>query len=272
MTSDPLFALAEQAAANALTFFLALLAIVLILVAVGWQLFHGILVVRARMKSPDAIYLIGSVLGLVLVTGGVLIFIEIAEGIAVNSRLSIVDATITNSIKTNISVAPLQIFSVVTHFGDRPVLFTIGALVTVLLWHAHRRSLAIAWVIALAGNAVLNPVLKQFFERLRPLNEHGVANALGWSFPSGHASGAMVTYGMLAYVAVRMLPLMWRLPVLLGLISLVLTVGFSRIFLQVHFMSDVAAGFASGLAWLTLCILTIELIERYRRIKGSSQR
>jgi membrane-associated phospholipid phosphatase len=267
-----LFALAEHAAENALTFFLTLLAIVLIIVAVGWELFHGKFIARARRRSPNAIYWIGSVLGLVLVTGGVFIFIAIAEGIAMNSRLSVVDATITNSITTNIYVVPLQIFSVVTHFGDRPVLFAIGALVTVSLWHVRRRTLAIGWVITLAGNAVLNPVLKQFFERLRPLNEHGVANALGWSFPSGHASGAMVTYGMLAYVAVRVLPLRWRLPVLLGLISLVLTVGFSRIFLQVHFMSDVAAGFASGLAWLTLCILTIEAIERYRRINGSSHR
>ena len=169
-------------------------------------------------------------------------------------------------VNNHLSATALHPFAVVTHFGDRPVLFAIGILVTFLLWRARRKPLAIGWAVTLAGNAVLNPMLKQFFERLRPLNEHGVANALGWSFPSGHASGAMVTYGMLAYVAVRALPSMWHLPVVLGLISLVLSVGFSRIFLQVHFASDVAAGFASGLAWLSLCILTIELIEHYRRI------
>ena len=264
MVNDPLSAFAAQAGAIALTFFFALLFVVLVLVTVGWRFYHGKFVSRARTQSPNVVYLVGNVLGLMLVVGAVFIFIEIAQGISMNSWLSVVDSTITNSIKTNSSATPLQIFAVVTHLGDRPVLFAIGVLVTVFLWHARRRSLAVAWAVTLAGNAVLNPMLKQYFERLRPINEHGVANALGWSFPSGHASGAMVTYGMLAYVAVRMLPSRWRLPAVLGLISLVLTVGFSRIFLQAHFVCDVAAGFASGLAWLCLCMLTIELIEHDR--------
>ncbi len=272
MVNEPLLTLAEQVGANAVTFFLTLLSIVLIFVAAGWRFFHGKSISRARMKSPNAVYWMGNVLGLILVVGGVFIFIEIAQGISVNSWLSNVDATITNSIKTNISPIDLQIFAVLTHFGDRQVLFAIAVSLPVLLWHTRRRPFAIGLAFALAGNAVLNPMLKLYFERLRPLNEHGVANALGWSFPSGHASGAMVTYGMLAYVALRTLPSVWHLPAVLGAISLVLAVGFSRIVLQVHFTSDVAAGFTSGLAWLSLCILTIKLIEHYRQIKGSSQR
>jgi membrane-associated phospholipid phosphatase len=223
------------------------------------------------MESPNAVYLMGNVLGLILVVGAVFIFIEIAQGIAVNSRLSLIDATVTNSIKTNVSPIALQMFAFLTHFGDRQVLFAIAVSLPVFLWHARCRAFAIGLACALAGNAVLNPMLKLYFERLRPLNEHGMANALGWSFPSGHASGAMVTYGMLAYIAMRTLPSVWHLPAVLGAISLVLAVGFSRIVLQVHFTSDVATGFASGLAWLSLCLLTIELIERYRRIKGSSR-
>ena len=208
MVNDPLLTLAEQVGANALPLFLTLLSMVVIFVTVGWRLFHGKSISRARMKSPNAVYLICNVLGLILVIGGVFIFIEIAQGIFVNSWLFVIDATLANSIKTHTAATALHLFAAVTHFGDRSVLFAIGVLVTVLLWHARRKPLAIGWAVTLAGNAVLNPMLKQFFERLRPLNEHGVANALGWSFPSGHASGAMVTYGMLAYVAVRTLPSM----------------------------------------------------------------
>ena len=266
MVNDPLLTLAEQMGANALPLFLTLLPMVLIFVAAGWRFIHGKFISRARMKSPNAVYWICNVLGLIWVVGGVFIFIEIAQAISVNSWLSVIDATVANSIKTHTAATALHLFAVVTHFGDSPVLFAMGFLVIVLLWRARHRPLAIGWAVTLAGNAVLNPMLKQFFQRLRPLNEHGVANALGWSFPSGHASGAMVTYGMLAYVAVRTLPSMWQLPAVLGMVSLVLTVGFSRIFLQVHFASDVAAGFASGLAWLSLCILTIELVEHYRPI------
>ena len=271
MVNGSLLTLAEQVGANALPLFLTLLCMVVIFVTAGWRFFHGKFISRARTKSPNAIYLICNVLGVILVIGGVFIFFDIAQGISVNSWLSIIDATLASSIKTHTAATALHLFAVVTHFGDRSVLFAIGVLVTVLLWHARRKPLAIGWAVTLAGNAVLNPMLKQFFERLRPLNEHGVANALGWSFPSGHASGAMVTYGMLTYIAMRTLPSVWHLPAVLGATSLVLAVGFSRIVLQVHFTSDVAAGFASGLAWLSLCILTIELIERYRRIKGSSR-
>lgn len=264
MASDPLIALAQNAGANALIIFLMLLATVLIFVAVSWRFVHGKFITRARVKSPNAVYLIGNVLGLILVAGAIFIFIEIAQGISANSRLSNVDATITKSIESNVSATLLQIFAVVTHFGDRPVLFAICVFVPVWLSQARRKLLAISVALTLAGNAVLNPMLKLYFERLRPVNEHDVANALGWSFPSGHASGAVVAYGMLAYVAMRILPSRWRLPVMLGFASLVLTVGFSRIFLQVHFASDVVAGFASGLGWLCVCIMSIEQIERYR--------
>ena len=81
MVNDSLLELAEQAGANALSFFLTLLAIALILVAVGWWFFHGKFISRARMESPNAVYLMGNVLGLILVIGGVFIFIEIAQGI-----------------------------------------------------------------------------------------------------------------------------------------------------------------------------------------------
>ena len=92
MVNDSLLELAEQAGANALTFFLTLLAVVLILVAVGWWFFDRKFILRARMKSPNAVYLMGNVLGLILVVGAVFIFIEIAQGISVNSRLSLIDA------------------------------------------------------------------------------------------------------------------------------------------------------------------------------------
>ena len=119
-------------------------------------------------------------------------------------------------------------------------------------------------MLALAGNALLNPLLKRIFERLRPLHEPGAANELGWSFPSGHTSGATVAYGMLAYVVLRTLPPAWHLPGVLGATALVFTVGSSRVFLQLHFASDVLAGFASGTAWLVVCILSVTLSGHYR--------
>jgi undecaprenyl-diphosphatase len=73
---------------------------------------------------------------------------------------------------------------------------------------------------------------------------------------------------MLAYIAMRRLPPAWHLPALLLATAIAFTTGCSRIFLQVHFASDVLAGFASGLAWLTVCVVSTELTRRYRRAPG----
>lgn len=100
-------------------------------------------------------------------------------------------------------------------------------------------------MLAIAGNDILNQSLKQLIGRIRPLNPEGALLVQGLSFPSGHSSGAVVAYGMLAYLALRLLPKAWHLPVLVAALALAFTVGISRVVLRVHFASDVAAGFAS---------------------------
>jgi membrane-associated phospholipid phosphatase len=106
--------------------------------------------------------------------------------------------------------------------------------------------------------------LKQLFARMRPSHAVNGAVADGFSFPSGHSSGTVVAFGMLAYLGLRLLPQRWHLPVLLAAVLLALSVGVSRIFLRVHYVSDVAAGFASGTAWLAACITLVEL-SRWRQ-------
>jgi len=112
---------------------------------------------------------------------------------------------------------------------------------------------------------LLNQTLKQIFGRVRPLQPEGFVLEQGFSFPSGHSSGSVVAYGMLAYVAVRLLPARWHLPVLLAAMALAFTVGASRMFLRVHFASDVIAGFASGAAWLAVCVTGFELARWCRQ-------
>jgi membrane-associated phospholipid phosphatase len=73
---------------------------------------------------------------------------------------------------------------------------------------------------------------------------------------------------MLAFLLLRGLPQAWHLPVVMAAVTLILLVGFSRLFLQVHFFSDVIAGYASGTAWLAVCIASTEIALAAQR-RGS---
>ena len=77
-----------------------------------------------------------------------------------------------------------------------------------------------------------------------------------WIFPSGHVMGSLVAYGFLAYLLTRITPAYFPRRTALALLSgLVLLIGFSRIYLGVHFLSDVIGGYAAAAVWLTFCIL-----------------
>jgi undecaprenyl-diphosphatase len=123
---------------------------------------------------------------------------------------------------------------------------------------------------ALAGGEALNLLLKELFARPRPFFVDPLLPVTGYSFPSGHAMVALVAYGMLAYFAILALR-SWqaRAAVVLGTSLLVLLIGFSRMYLGVHYFSDVLAGFAAGGVWLSALITAMEIIRRRKAGKRS---
>ena len=273
MSADALGLLATQIGARALPVFLCLLAVLLVSVAAGVFTLRAL---RARLKPaaqhrlrPDGAVLLYGAAGFALVVGAAMLFAEIAEHLGPGGAMARADAALAESIHAHVNPTILRAFAFVTHFGDVLTMSVLGVVVALLLWQRRLRALALGWVLAVGGNALLNPLLKRVFERVRPVHEHGLVSELGWSFPSGHTSSSTVAYGMLAYIAIRTLPPRWHLPAVLAAAALAFTVGCSRIFLQVHFASDVAAGFASGIAWLTVCIVSVELGRHYRPPAGA---
>ena len=193
--------------------------------------------------------------GLAIVLAAAALFADMLAWSDADEALGVFDSVLARTLSQSLPTGALRGFAWLTRLGDPPWLMVLVVLVgTALLWRGQRR-LALAWVAAGAGNGLLNRALKQVFERVRPLHEHGFAVADGFSFPSGHTSGAVVVYGMLAVLVLRLAPPRWHLPAVLGLVALVFSIGCSRVLLQVHWASDVLAGFASGLAWLTVCVL-----------------
>ena len=122
-----------------------------------------------------------------------------------------------------------------------------------LLWRGLRRE-AISLAICLGGAALLNFLLKNLFERARP-DMFKIISVTGYSFPSGHAMVSLCFYGMLAYLLCRHLPRLATQLLVYGLtVVLVTAVGFSRIYLSVHYPSDVLGGYIAGGTWLLFCV------------------
>lgn len=252
--------------AHALALYLSLLSMVLALAFLGWWASKRWLLPREQGVAPAPLLLaMRLALGFGAIVFGAWVFAEIAEKLGAGPALGAADQAVADALRTSVPPTALQAFAGLTRLADTETLTVLCIAVAIALLAAGRRWLAFGWVAAVVGNALLNITLKQVFARVRPLHDDGIVLAHGFSFPSGHSSGAVVAYGMLAYVAMRFAPPRWHLALVLGAVALAFSIGASRVFLRVHFASDVIAGFASGSAWLALCIGSIELTHWYRR-------
>jgi undecaprenyl-diphosphatase len=119
----------------------------------------------------------------------------------------------------------------------------------------------VALLVAAAGGVGLMIALKALFHRPRPAE---IFSHLGYSFPSGHSFFALTIYGMLAYRLSRYAPPRHRPLIWAVAAALVLLVGFSRVFLGVHYPSDVTAGFLVALPWLWGCLALPGWLGRHR--------
>lgn len=260
--ADLLAQRALWAGQHALAILLGLLALLLAATCIGWwALRRSAVSERSPALAPRFGLHPRIAAGLTLMLLGAAVFAALATQLGTGNRLLRFDQAFTDALRASAVPPVLQVFTVLTHLGDTATLTGLCLVIALALVIGARRGLALGWVLTVAGNGLLNQTLKQIFSRVRPLDPDGVVLEHGFSFPSGHSSGALVVYGMLAYLALRVLPPRWHLPALVAALTLALVVGASRLFLRVHFASDVIAGFASGTAWLTLCITVLEILR-----------
>ena len=139
----------------------------------------------------------------------------------------------------------------ITALGSATVVNVVMLITIALLWQTgHRKSLTVL-VIGAIGGAILNAILKAFFNRPRPLIVTWVTQVHSTSFPSGHAMESLIVYGAIAYVIARLQPASrTRYAIWGGAALIIAAIGTSRMYLGVHYPSDVIAGYCAGLAWL----------------------
>ena len=152
----------------------------------------------------------------------------------------------------------------ITDLGYGKPYFLVVSAIFLLVLYLKRWREAAGLAICLAGGAVLNLLLKNLFERARP-ELFRLVEATGYSFPSGHSMVSLCFYGMAAFLLVRELK-SWpgRVLVVSAAGLLIAAIGVSRIYLGVHYPTDVVAGYAAGSMWLAFCISLLMWWEQER--------
>ena len=150
-------------------------------------------------------------------------------------------------------------------FAGRELIEIIAAIL--ILYFLHKRFWRELWMtlLGIGGGAALWYFLSRFFERPRPPAQIGISVS-DPSFPSGHVLTALVAYGLLAYLFIPKMPsLFWKWVVGIAALLIVLFIGYSRLFLGGHYLTDVLAGYALGIAWAGLIFTLIETILMRRK-------
>ena len=197
-------------------------------------------------------------------------FIDLAERVYAHSpQLEQIDARIHDVARTTRTPGATTFFMAVTFLGD-PATLGMIVLVAALVLSVRKRWRWLAYLlVTTGGGALLNLELKRFFSRARPDLAEALHRAQGFSFPSGHAMGSTIVLGALAYLLVRS-SRSWRMrsAVIAAALTLALTIAASRVYLGVHWVSDVGAGLTAGVLWLTVTTVAYEAFRRIRMLRA----
>jgi membrane protein DedA with SNARE-associated domain/membrane-associated phospholipid phosphatase len=216
-----------------------------------------------RRLTPGQYLGLHLTLGLLAAGGSLWLFGGLVEDLLTGDPIVRFDRVVDDYLHSHATPHLTAFFLMVTAFGSLEAMVLLGVVVAVLLAWRRLWTLLWTWIAAVAGSALIDWLLKGLFQRPRPHFAHPFLVETSYSFPSGHAMESFVAYGMLAYFAVLALR-SWesRVGVVFGAALLVVLIGFSRMYLGVHYFSDVIAGYAAGGVWLSALITGAETIRR----------
>lgn len=197
-------------------------------------------------------------------------FLDIAERLHADSpRLHEIDTSTHEWARFTRTNGATAFFTALTLIGTPAGLGVLDAIVCAVLALKKRWRWILYLAVTTGLGGLLNLQLKAYFARARPELAEALRSAHGYSFPSGHAMGSTVTFGALAYLALRVLP-RWeqRSAAIAFAATMILAISASRIYLGVHWISDVGAGIAAGLIWVVAATVAYETMRRIRLMRA----
>jgi undecaprenyl-diphosphatase len=195
-------------------------------------------------------------IALIVAVFGIWAFGALLDAVLDNAKLVRWDMHVVEWIHARTTPVGLAFSNVVSSIGSPTTMTGVGVAGAGILLLQGRALTLIAWSAAFLGGGILDPAIKLFVHRTRPMLDAAQMTAHTYSFPSGHALGSFVGFGMIAYLSARV----WqaapakRAAVLAACTSMIVLVGASRVYLGVHYPSDVLAAWAAAAVWLAVCL------------------
>jgi undecaprenyl-diphosphatase len=208
-------------------------------------------------------------MGLLLSALALWVFAQIADEV-LEQETQTFDQSILLAIRQMHTLIGDRMMLGITFLGEPVFLLLICLGIAIRLLYYHRRSQASTLGIAAVGAISLNYLIKVLFGRARPQLWNRIVDVGQYSFPSGHAMISLVIYGFIGYLIAKRYH-RWRAWIFTVTIILIIAIGFSRLYLGVHWPTDVIAGYAAGVVWLMTCILSLEMWRIYRSSGRNSQ-
>ncbi|CAH0305428.1 hypothetical protein SRABI118_04561 [Massilia sp. Bi118] len=226
----------------------------------------------AARISPEGEMGLHFTVGVALILLAALAFGEIAEDVVEGDKITLIDVQLAHWFRERATAGFTELMLFITHWNGIVGSSVMGVLLAAWFWYRKAHYWLVVVLAAVPGGMLLNVALKHIFQRARPSLEDPLLTLSTYSFPSGHTAAATVFYGLLACYLVRRVRT-WpaRAAIVAACVAMVMLVALSRMYLGVHYLSDVLAASAEGAAWLAVCITAVSTLHRRRIARARGQ-
>ena len=217
---------------------------------------------RARL-SPRGYLGLQLTLGALVLLGAAWLFAGITEDVITGDPLTDVDVVVANWFGAHTTPPLTEVTLLISRLhGTIAMVSMVCGLAVFVAWK-RQWYWFVTFLIVVPGGMLLNTLIKELIHRPRPDFADLVLTLSTYSFPSGHAAAATLFYGFIAtYVIVHIREWRWRVMVAIVAFFVVILVGVSRMYLRVHYLSDVLGGMSGSVAWLVLCITAMNTLRQ----------
>jgi membrane-associated phospholipid phosphatase len=227
--------------------------------------------VAARL-SPESQTGLHLTVGLVLMVAAAWLFGDLAEDVANNEAITLLDVRLANWFHANATASMTGFMLFISNWHGMVGAPIMAALLAAYFYREREHYWMLAVFAVVPGGMLLNVLLKYVFHRARPSFDNPLLSLTTYSFPSGHTANAALLYGLVAcWLVMRHRHFGARVAIVAGACTMVALVGVSRMYLGVHYLSDVLAASAAGCAWLAVCITAISTLRRRRAGRSLNQ-